>query len=250
MTDPSQPTQLPLFLRNPEAFAAHLADKFQGRSNLDKGDGFTAFACKVLPLCDFWGDMPGPVPSAKRTHDRGIDLVAEHPTRGTHYFGQAKFRMREKADLDDVISKFANFDRTHAQPDGELQLFPEPDARASVYVLVTSTDLSEIRRRYEGSQLPSLTFYRSLEEAGRIQILDGPRLLRHLQALYRQSFIIHPEIDLRLDAPIIHVGSVYLSVVSGAVLRSLFQANGSSLFFENIREFLGVADKKADARGG
>jgi hypothetical protein len=227
-----------------------LQEKFSDRTNPEKGDSFVAFACRILPLCEFWGDMPRPQPNVKKTHDRGVDLASTHPTTRAQHLGQTKFRMREVQDLDGVISKFAAYDRDLAHEGGGAQatMFVDTPKDGPNYVLVTSSDLGEIRRRYEDSRLPSLDFYRKLHEEGRLHLLDGPRLLGTLQQLYRQSFFIASEIDLRLGSEIVHVGSVYLSVVSGNVLRELFEANGSSLFFENIREFLGVGGK-SDARG-
>lgn len=249
MPELAGPTELPPFLRNADAFSLHLQEKFADRTNPEKGDGFFTFACKILPLCDFWGDMPPPEPSAKKTHDRGVDLASAHPTTRASYLGQTKFRMREVQDFDGVMSKFAAYDKeVRREAGGELSLFPEQTEGGPTYVVVTSSDLGEIRRRYEDSRLPSLDFYRRLQAGGRLHVMDGPRLLGTLQTLYRQSFFISPEIDLRLSAEIVHIDAVYLSVVSGVVLRELFEANGSSLFFENIREFLGVGGR-SDARG-
>ncbi|MCY1005731.1 hypothetical protein OV079_09170 [Nannocystis pusilla] len=144
-------------MRTAEAFSIHLQEKFSDHTNLEKGDGFVAFACKILPLCDFWGDMPPPEPSPKKTHDRGIDLVSAHPTAKAKIFGQTKFRMREVQDFDGVISKFAAYDKELAcESEAELSLFPERVDDGSTYVLVTSSNLGEIRRRYEDSRLPSL----------------------------------------------------------------------------------------------
>lgn len=202
MSEPTAPNssdeKLPRFLRNSDAFSLHLEEKFSARTPLEKGDSFVAFACKVLPLCDFWGDLPPPEPNSKKTHDRGVDLIAIHPTTRARAFGQAKFRMREVREYDGVISMFAAHDKdlTHAT-DTELPLFSKPSPDGPLYVLVTSSDLGEIRRRYEDSRLPSLEFYRSLQATGRLQILDGPRLLKILQTLYRQSFLIQSTIELR-----------------------------------------------------
>lgn len=249
MPELARSTELPPFLRNADAFSLHLQEKFADHNTTEKGDGFVAFACKILPLCDFWGDLPPPEPSPRKTHDRGVDLLAVHPTTRDQYLGQSKFRMREVQDLDGVISKFAAYDKDLLrEAGGELSLFPESGEGGPSYVVVTSSDLGEIRRRYEDSRLPSLDFYQRLRATGRLQLLDGPRLLTTLQMLYRQSFFIAPEIDLRLSAEIVHVDAVYLSVVSAGVLRELYETNGSSLFFENVREFLGVSGR-SDARG-
>lgn len=249
MSTNAEPTELPLFLRTAEAFSMHLQEKFSDHTPLEKGDGFVGFACKILPLCEFWGDMPTPEPNPKKSHDRGIDLIATHPATKVQYLGQTKFRMGEVADLDGVISKFAAYDKHLArETEADLTLFPTQAENGPTYILVTSSNLGEIRRRYEDSRLPSLDFYRRMQASGRLQVLDGPRLLSTLQMLYRQSFFIASQIDLRLSAEIVHVDQVYLSVVSAEALRELFDSNGSSLFFENIREFLGV-HVKGDMRG-
>lgn len=245
--------ELPQFLRNSDAFLEHLDAQFSEHDNVEKGDDFVAFACRVLPLCDFWGDMAPPEPSERRSHDHGVDFEAAHPTNSARVMGQAKFRMREVAALDGVISKFAAHEQRASVKEGEQStLFAEQTPSLARYVLVTSSNLGEIRRRYEDSRLPSLEFYRGLIQDDRLQILDGPRLLGILQTLYRQSYFIAPEIDLHLGAEIIHVDGVYLSIVSAGALRHLYSQYGSSLFFENIREFLGVVSgegSRRDARG-
>jgi hypothetical protein len=242
-----QPTpdssNLPLFLRSPEAFSEHLSEQLAEQGNVEKGDSFLAFACKVLPLCEFWKDCSDPIPNEKKSHDKGVDFEAR--LGSAPIAGQSKFKIRDVAALDSVISKFADYDKGITRSTGPAQasLFAtEGTAPARVsFVVVTSSNLEVIRRRYEESSLPSLSFYRQLLGEGRLHVVDGPQLLNILQSLYRQSYLIAPEIELNLVSEAIQVGDVYVSVVTAATLRSLYEKYGSSLFFENIRDFLGIS---------
>lgn len=247
-------TELPSFLRSAEVFLEHLNDQFSEEENPNKlkGESFVAFACKVLPLCDFWRDYGEPIPNPKRSHDKGGDIEAQHRTGQGRIIVQPKYRIRDVATLDTVLSQFAAYEQDSlSQTRVEQQdLFAELSPSRLNFVIVTISNLDEICRHYEESRLPASDFYRKLRAAGRLFILDGNELLVLLQSLYRQSYCIAPQIELELSAPILEVGNVRLSVVSGAVLRHLYKSYGSSLFFENIREFLGPSedgeDKDAD----
>jgi AIPR protein len=240
-------TDLPEFLRSPEAFSEHLGDQLSEQNNPDKGDSFLAFACKVLPLCDFWRDLGEPFPNPKKTHDGGVDFEAKHRSSNVICAGQSKYKIREVEAFDSIMSKFKNYEHLVAQKLAATQgeLFP-PNAPTRSYVVVTSSKMRTIRKRYEESSLPSLVFYRLLLDEDRLQIVDGERLLKSLQSLYRQSYLIAPEIELSLSANALRIDNVYISVVSGKTLRSLYGQCGSSLFFENIRDFLGISGNGGD----
>jgi AIPR protein len=249
MRPDSESRELPPFLRDAGAFSLHLQENFAEHTNVEKGDGFVKFACKVLPLCEFWKDMPPPEPNAKRSHDGGVDLIATHPESGECFAGQSKFRMRSVEDLDGTISKFAAHDTDQGSVSGQWSLFPKESISRIKYIIVTSSDLSEIVRRYRDTNLPSRGFHDRLRREQRLEILDGPRLLETIQSLYRQSFFIAPQLKLELSADVIEIDSVYLSVISAKVLRDLYAENKDSLFFENIREFLGVGNGDDSNRG-
>lgn len=245
MAPSSDLTDLPLFLRSAEAFSGHLEDQFSESSSLEKGDSFVGFACKIVPFCDFWRDYDEPTPNPKKTHDQGVDFDARRRSGSGRFLGQSKYRMRDVAAFDSVISKFSAYEqasRSAARID-QQNLFHSGDGAADNlrFVLVTASNLSEIRRRYEESRLPSLGFYHALVAAQRLHILDGVSLLVHLQSLYRQSYLIAPQIEVELARPPLEVGNVLLSVIAGPTLQRLYGEYGSSLFFENIRDFLGIA---------
>jgi hypothetical protein len=233
---------LPEFLRSPEEFSQHLGEQLDPQSNGEKGDAFLAFVCKVLPLCDFWNGFGDPLPNPKKTHDKGVDFEARHQSSNVVIAGQSKYRIRDVAGLDTIISKFKDYEHTVAQKPSvtQAELFPEGEPQRT-YVVVTSSKTRGIRKKYEESSLPSLAFYRHLLAENRIQIVDGVRLLESLQSLYRQSYLIAPEIELDFAADVLNVDNVYISVLNARTLRSLYARCGSSLFFENIRDFLGVS---------
>lgn len=252
MHPPHESRDLPTFLRNADAFALHLQENFAEHTNLEKGDGFVSFACKVLPLFDFWKDMPPPEPSEKRTYDKGIDFVSRHPDNEICFAGQSKFRIRGVDELDSIICKFSAYDNSQGanQAAAQPSLFAEQADSKISYIIITSSNLSNIESRYRDTRLPSREFYDLLIREGRLEVLDGQRLLDTIQSLYRQSFFIAPQIKLRLSADVIAVDSVYLSVISAGVLRDLYAENKDSLFFENIREFLGVGSGRSGKSNG
>lgn len=252
MQNSNEPKDLPSFLRNSDAFALHLQENFAEHTNLEKGDGFVAFACKVLPLFDFWKDMPPPEPSEKRTHDHGVDFTSRHPNNEVCFAGQSKFRIRGVDEFDNILNKFFTYDTAQSQNPSQNQpsLFAEEGSSKIAYIIITSSNLSGIESRYKDTKLPSRGFYDRLVSERRIEIVDGPRLLDNIQSLYRQSFFIAPQIELKLSADVIATDSVYLSVVSAKVLRDLYAENKDSLFFENIREFLGISSSRGGKSNG
>jgi AIPR protein len=234
---------LPAFLRSPEAFSQHLQDQLVDHDNTGKGDSFVGFALKVLPFFDMWRDFEEPTLSPRKSHDGGVDLRAKHRVSDAIVAGQSKLRVREVADLDGIISKFSSFATVYAKQrsSGQGTLFAQGSEPQITFVIITSSNIDEIKKRYEKSSLPSVAYYRRLMSEERLHIIDGPQLLTTLQALYRQSYLIAPEIELEFAADPIAIGNVYISVVAGKVLRALYEEYGTSLFFENIRDFLGIS---------
>lgn len=231
---------LPDFLREQAAFSQHLQDHLSDQPNTEKGTKFASFACKALTFMEFAKDFGEPQLAPKATYDGGVDFYAKHTTDDTALAGQSKLRIREVADLNEIISKFQSYEKTTAQKSKQRSLFPS--TTSLVFVIVTSSDVTEIRRRYEQSALPSLPYFKSLVDGGRLHICDGPTLLPILQNLYRQSYVLAPEVEIEFGDDMLHVGNVYMSVVTGQTLRALYAAHGTSIFFENIREFIGVSN--------
>jgi hypothetical protein len=257
------PADLPPFLKSTDGFAAHLSDLFHDEDNEVKGSAFAEFAMRLAPLCDFWKGFPEPQRSVKKTHDKGVDFFAEHDELLERFCGQSKYRIREVGEFDAIISKFESYEKQQAQetvarggqfalPGVELvrqraaakgnkiSTSTAPATLRLRFVLVTSTDLQNIIARYRSSGMSSKAYFERLETEQRIQIVDGRRLLDELQDLYRRNYILAPSVEIDLAAGYLHMDPVYVSMISGRTLAALYSAHGSSLFFENIREFLGI----------
>lgn len=246
-TNETSLSSFPPFLQSPDGFAAHLSDHFLEESNEVKGEAFLHFAMKFVPLCDFWKGFSAPEPSPTKSHDKGVDFAARNAQRGQLAAGQSKYRITQVGEFDSVISKFQNYEthvnRGQASFGTQLEL-GLANADRILFVIITSSNLSGILRRYRDSSMSSRAYFEQLERDKRIEIIDGARLLRELQALYRQNYILAPRIELPLSANYLHSKDVYLSFVTGKSLADLYAEHGSSLFFENIREFLGEGEER------
>lgn len=269
--------ELPDFLRTMDAFSAHLDKQFEGDDSNKKGITFLDFACRLVPLCEFWTGFNSPVPSSAKSHDKGVDFTADSEDGTTRFCGQSKYKIRETIEFDGIISKFSNYEKSYEksllQPGTQTELL---GVQASVttpvvkqkkkgkgseldgadgapirklrYLIVTSSNLSRIRNLYEDTAMGSKGFYQKIVRENRLEIIDSTNLLPLLQSLYMKSYVIAPEVELELQyAPIKH-DNTYLSVISAKTLRGLYAKHGSSLFFENIRDFLGSATKPASDR--
>jgi hypothetical protein len=111
-------------------------------------------------------------------------------------------------------------------------------------MIVTFSKLHHTLDAYLASHLSSKSFYSQLETQNRICILDGPQILTLLQRLYRKAHLPPNTIELTSGIGWLKYGSVRLGALRGRELLSLYQLHGDSLFFENIRDFLGVTSGK------
>ncbi len=276
MTTTGQTTQMPAFLQSMTDFSEHLRDQFEDKENNEKGDAFVAFVVKLLPLLDIWPDLPVPTINEKKTHDRGVDFVSKSADRSMWVCGQSKYRIRTVAEIDEVVSKFLNFENATfkkiEEQSGPPTLFGDASAapkakkptakkkKLSVtdvddtqvqkptirFMLVTSSDITRNLAEYEKSTLASLEGYNTLKREGRIDFIHGQVLFDVLCNIYRQQFFVTSEMVLDLESPFIQSDNVYVSILSGKTLSDLYAKHGSSLFFENIREFLGTKAASAE----
>lgn len=240
---------LPEFLKAYEDFSAHLEEHFEDLDSVHRGDSFVDFALKILPLTDTWQGYSAPEIEEKKTHDGGIDFRAASDDGKKTVRGQSKYKIKKVDDLDTILSKFQNYEASYAAPTSRM-LFRELEEPSPPihFVIVTSSKLATIVRKYEQAAFSSKQFYDRLVQEKRLDILDGPRLLAVLQDLYRRSFVVPPLVEIRFEVPPIRSGNVFISIIRGDTLRTLYGKHGSSLFFENIRDFLGVSAEQSGER--
>lgn len=111
-------------------------------------------------------------------------------------------------------------------------------------MIVTSSDISGLIRRYEQSKRAALNFYGELKNLKRIQLIDGPQLVPILRKTYRKLHVLPSDFELDSPQSFIHIKNVYIGVVSAQRIAGLYDDFRDALFLENIREFLGVLGQK------
>lgn len=207
-----------------------------------KGRGWRDFLCELLPLTEVGRDFPKPKPTVKESNDRGVDAMSDPNDAGQVLVLQAKLDVPGKEQLDSVLSKFMDFESTLA-PESAERLFSldGESSPAPFYVLACTNSLARVVVAYEASRLGSREFYERLKREKRIAILDGQTLLRDVQRAWQLQFTVPPQVTLRSPQGWLRTGDVSVGLVSGADLAQLVREHGPGVFFENVRDFLGLA---------
>lgn len=246
MTKDIEREDLPAFLRSFEDLMGHFDEHFGELGSNDRGDTFLALAEKLLPLMDEFSEFPPPAPNERKSHDGGVDLLTAEARDGRILCIQSKYKIREKAEFDTIISKFNDYEAMNHPRVIEADLFDTEKETQSVepvriFAVITSSKIEGIITRYEKSTLTSKSFYDRLRSECRLTLIDGPRILTLIQQLYRKSHLIPANMIINSRHGWISSDSVYIGVVQGKALADLYATHGDALFFENIRDFLGVS---------
>jgi hypothetical protein len=241
--------RLPKFLESFENLTAHFDEHFGERGANERGDTFLDLATKVVSLTDEGQEFPPLQPSKKKSYDGGVDLYTAETADGRILCVQSKYKVRNKDEFDTIISKFKNFASGRVPPELPTTLFESPTNSANslpvpTFALATSSKLEGIKEKYEASTLASRDYYHELVAAGRLLIIDGPRILTLLQNLYKKTHLIPSDITLESQNKWQECEGVFLGAVSGVDLVDLYHEHGDALFFENIRDFLGTTSGK------
>ena len=240
---------LPEFLKSFENLTTHFDEHFGPLGANERGDTFLDLSLKVVTLASEGQEFPPLLISDKKSHDGGVDLYTTTTADGRILCAQSKYKVRDKNELDGIISKFKNFENNLSPPQQQPSLFTKPEEEQQTipiptFALATSSKLEGIIAKYEESTLASRAYYKRLVDEGRLFIIDGPRILTLLQHLYKKTHLIPSNIKLRSINPWLVSGDIYLGVVSGEYLVELYHKHGDALFFENIRDFLGTTSGK------
>ncbi|MGW2147209.1 AIPR family protein [Nonomuraea bangladeshensis] len=235
---------LPTWLRNYEAFSAHLDEELADENPHNKGLRFVNFAHALLPRVPMVSIFEDFELNDKLSHDKGVDILTAQNDAGQQLFAQSKYRIRRVDEIDAILSKFESFEAEHVAQSGYEQpaLFEDPSANPPsrpVYLIVTASNLSTLMERFRKTRRSSRPFYDRLIKEDRLVLADGGELLLTLQSIYRKSFEVPSRIVLHAEGWL-DVGTVHLGVISGAELIRLYDEHGDGLFFENIRSFLGL----------
>jgi hypothetical protein len=243
--------QFPAFLEDYGSLYSHLTAEFEGLSSNDKGDFFADFSMKLASQTEC-GMGYISFQKRKKSHDKGVDITAVNELNESSLLAiQSKLTLPSVEEFDSIISKFRNFEseifsQDESKSDSQLSLL-ELEAQKTTritYMIITASDLrrhkdSGILRKYERSQLSSLSFYKILSQEKRIHIIDGHEIWKLLRAAYRKEYFLPSDVNLNFVKPFIEMNDVYIGIVKGNELKEIYDEFGNALFFENIREYLG-----------
>lgn len=256
--------KLPDFLENYVDFKQHIDQTYKDFSNVEKGKKFAELAKDTLNSHDDFSDLESYL-NPKASHDGGVDIFWKSPNDNQDkFFCQSKFKIRDKDELDSVISKFKDFDEnlnSHNNEESEEQLEligPRKDLEDEVgslqdsdhklhkvkYVIVTLWKLDKIIGLYEKTNRPSLTFYKKLVNEGRLEIIDGMRFYEYFLRAYQKEYAIPQEVRFRIIDKLANKHNVYVGIMNSNDLIEIYKKSGNGIFFENVRDFLGIGNKK------
>lgn len=243
---------LPDFLSEYGSFYSHMQSLFDNVENTEKGQKFAEFARDLVPHTEIGKSFN--VPELRPpSHDGGVDLEANAKESSSCLYIQSKYTIRSVDDLDAIIGKFKAFEDEEFKKKAELtakqmDMFAPADAtdadtdREEIhYMIFTASEVVETRKlkTYEKSTRLSLPFYQNLKDSQRLHILDGRAMVAVAQNSYRKKHFMPSDMRLELVTSYIPMENVYIGVISGLMLRKLYDDYGDSLFLENIREWLG-----------
>lgn len=238
-------TGLPDFLRSFEDLTAHFDEHFGNLGSNERGDSFFNLSEKIIPLVDDFSGFPAPTISEKKSYDDGVDILTSESSDGRILCVQSKYKIRDKSSFDSIISKFKNFESKLDTAQTQQNLFqysPEKTEEVAipVFAVITSSKMDTILDRYCKSALASKSYYEKLKSENRLKVLSGLEILKILQQLYRKSHLIPANISMESICDWVNIGNVYIGAIGGIELANLYRNFGDALFFENIRDFLGV----------
>lgn len=238
----------PEYLRSYEALSQYFRAQLQSLNTTEKGDRFAHAASKLIPQTDIGPEFDYPTLNNKKSRDEGIDLIATgKENKNRHLYIQAKLWIDRAETIDSILSKFQSYNEADRKSSlGQLSFnFNTLD---SVFMVITLSPLKTILAQYEKKAFSSKPFYHQIMQENRLHFIDGYQILSILKAAYSKVNKINTKIVLELEADFIHKDDVYIGITSSVALKDLYNHMGDALFFENIRDFLGVSNQERVGR--
>lgn len=246
---------LPGFLKSYVEFRQHIEQTYEDLNNVEKGKNFAILVKDTLNSHEnFIGLEPHLNPKA--SHDEGVDIFwVNADSQENEIFCQSKFKIKTKDDLDNVISKFQDFEEglkiQNDKSEQQLDLLDEKDnslavdqeTRETKYIVATLWKLDTIKNLYEQSNRPSLPFYKNLVREDRIEIIDGENLYKYFLSAYQKEYAIPQEVRFKASERLINQENVYVGIISSSDLIDIYTTSRNGIFFENVRDFLGIGNK-------
>jgi hypothetical protein len=245
-----------IFLSSYIDFRQHLEDLWNELSNVEKGTRFAELVKNTLSTQKEFSELSPNL--NKHSHDDGVDISwIDTELDRQKICCQCKFHIRSKDDIDNIISKFSNFDQNVTERSNnskeQLQLDflnenQEVDSDSSLhYYIVTLWNLNQILDKYCNSNLSSVSFYKQLIKEKRLDILDGEQLYKVFLNAYGNEFNIPKRIQFKVSSSIASHQGVHVGVMNASDLIEIYKQSGDGIFFENVRDFIGREEKSSSS---
>ena len=233
----------PDFLNSYNSFAQHIRGELEDLNSTEKGQRFAQFVQELFPETEMSKEFDPPIANERQSHDEGIDLIAQGKDGHSILYIQSKLHIDRADILDSILSKFqAYYQTNHGNQEPNSQLTFLNDEKLPHFLIATCSVLDGIISSYEGRSLSSKSFYDQLRQERHLHFIDGNKLFFLMRAIYSKTFDIPTELVLNLECKPINMANVYLGIMSSEALKSLYDEFGDALFFENVRDFLGLSE--------
>ena len=181
-----------------ERFRDWLIQSFPDQANMTvRGNTFRDFVISLLPQTQRARRFGRLVPSAKQSHDRGVDVVVADPDRD-RLAVQTKLSIRQKSELDEILSKFQDYQATRGAP--QIEIIQRDDEPPVTFAIATSSRLAGIVENYEATQMASRPFYEKLKSEQRLLVWDGDDLLRDARQVLSRRYEVPLTVELTAQA--------------------------------------------------
>lgn len=242
--------KIPDYLLSYGNMISYFQSQYEGLISIERGRKFLNLALRIIPLTEIGEIYEFPKVSKKESHDHGIDAIAKKKnTPSEKLYIQSKYVIKGVDEFDLIFSKFKNFEeKPHI--DGQGSLFNQSRTNPfSHFLIITSSNLKRIIKKYETSERPSKEYYNLLVSEKRIHIIDGQEIQQTLIKSYRKLHELPSTIKLESTNGFLVNKNVYIGIISTKQLSELYKKFGDSLFLENIREYLGESSGKVSTDG-
>jgi AIPR protein len=262
----------PQFLHSYEAMIRHFDEQLGDLQDTKKGELFEKFTLNIIPYSNLGNDFECPRRVKKeqghQSRDDGADLIATSFDNKKILCIQASYKIHKADTLDTKITRLLDFSQKLSTKDRLDSEKPQKDFASPIipgliipgevspkefhYAIVTLNNIDGIIKSFENRHRE---IYNQLKQSDRLHVIHGNELLDILRRAYRKSFTIPTSVTLNLQEGPLCVenssGKVYIGVIAGTELKKCYDEHGESIFFENIREFLGPkSGKKQEDREG
>lgn len=232
---------LPPILSSFSAFRQQIEGQLVGLQGHDKGNPWQEFTKRLTPITLFGGRFGSLRDNPKKTRDKGWDLTGRDAESNAILYVQAKYAVNDVNDLDSVISSWIPL---AGIGEGQLPLEDISGGKANVcFALVTMSDLhSSIVPRYKESKRVPATYFNSWLRENRLAIIDGPSIYNIFREQYVKTFAEPQTQVLHFVSKHIHFANVWFGILAASELRKIYESAKDSIFFENVRDFIGETD--------